>query len=419
MSFTSELHSPFELRQTIRQLARLVEISVTLNSTLEIERLLQYIAESAADLLDCDAAAILLYDQEQNQLVFTASTGIDSEELSRQPVALEGSIAGSIFFNNEPILINNVDQDERRDQLTGERTFFHPLKYLGVPMRLRENVIGVLEALNKRNEDFSSTDIRLLGVTASHAAVAIENARLVSALQQANEELLQANKLKSDFLAIASHELRTPLGIILGYASLLKDEVAGPPATDHAEIVLSSALRLHSLVEEMTTMNQLQVGRSGLHTQPVPIQKILANVVQNLRTVAEKKQQKINLQIPKAPLVIHGDLPKLEIVFSNLLNNAIRFTPEGGQITIKVSASPGKIGVEVVDNGSGIELDHLEKIFQPFYQVENHLTRRVGGMGLGLATARGIVELHGGRIWAESDGAGKGSTLKVVLPRAA
>lgn len=419
MSFTSELHSPFELRQTIRQLARLVEISVTLNSTLEIETLLQYIAESAADLLNCDAAAILLYNHAENHLVFTASTGIDPQELSRQPVALEGTIAGSIFLNNEPLVINDVDQDERRWQLTSERTFFNPHKYLGVPMRLRDNVIGVLEALNKRSEDFSSSDIRLLGVTASHAAVAIENARLVTALQQANEELLQANKLKSDFLAIASHELRTPLGIILGYASLLKDEVAGPPATDHAEIVLSSALRLHSLVEEMTTMNQLQVGRSGLHTQAVPIQKILANVVQNLSNVAEKKQQKINLQIPNAPLVIQGDQPKLEIVFSNLLNNAIRFTPDGGQISIKVSAAPGKIGVEVVDNGSGIEPDHLEKIFQPFYQVENHLTRRVGGMGLGLATARGIVELHGGRIWAESEGAGKGSTLKVVLPRAA
>lgn len=417
MSFTSELRTPYELRQTIRQLARLVEMSVTLNSTLEIDRLLQYITESAADLLDCDAASIMLFDETEKKLVFAAATGSDPVELARIPVPLNGSIAGSVFLENQPMVINNVGEDPRHFSQVGDRVHFKPRSLLGVPMRLRERVIGVLEALNKRTGDFNSNDIRLLSVTASHASVAIENARLVQALKSANEELQKTNKLKSDFLAIASHELRTPLGVILGYASFLKEEARDEQLSEHAEVVLNSAMRLHSLVEDMTNLNLLQMGKAGLHLSEIPIQRVLYKVYKGVHSAAEARQQKITLRLPKQPIYVQGDPPKLELVFTNLFNNAVRFTQEGGEITVRVSAAADKVGIEVADNGAGIDPALLEQIFQPFYQVEDHLTRRYGGMGMGLATARGMVELHGGRIWAESAGLGYGSTFKVVLPR--
>jgi GAF domain-containing protein len=228
-----------------RQLAQLVRISVTLNSTLDPAELLRYIIEKAAELLGCEAASILLYDERRAQLYFTTATGSDTNKLAEIPVPLEGSIAGSVFRENRPMVINNVANDPRHFTGVGQKVQFQSRSLLAVPMRIRSQVTGVLEALNKRAGDFNDNDMRLLSVIASQAAVAINNAHLVQALQQANEELSRADKLKSDFMAIASHELRTPLGVILGYATFLKEDAKGE-LSEHANMVLTSALRLRA-----------------------------------------------------------------------------------------------------------------------------------------------------------------------------
>jgi len=416
MSFTSELRTPYELRQTIRQLAQLVEISVTLNSTLEIDRLLQYIIETATSLLNCEAASILLYDEQENRLFFAAATGSDPAELAKIPVPIEGSIAGRIFSENAPQVINDLNESKEHYNRVGQQVNFETRSLLGVPMRLRNRVIGVLEALNKREGAFNSNDIRLLSVTASHASVAIENARLVQALQHANEELERANRLKSDFIAIASHELRTPLGVILGYASFLKEEAQGE-LSEHAEMVLNSALRLRALVEDMTNLDMLQKGRASLHLETHPIQRLVLHAYQETQSAVETKGQHIKLRMPQRDILVRVDAAKMHMVFINLLNNAIRFTPPDGYIEVRVSATQRKVGIEVSDTGPGIPQEELENIFREFYQVENHLTRHYGGLGLGLAIARGIVENHGGRLWAENKREGRGALFKVLLPR--
>ncbi len=416
MSFTSELRTPYELRQTIRQLAQLVEISVTLNSTLEIERLLQYIIETATSLLDCEAASILLYDEQENRLFFAAATGSDPAELAKIPVPIEGSIAGRIFSENAPQVINDLNESKEHYNRVAQQVHFETRSLLGVPMRLRSRVIGVLEALNKRSGAFTSNDIRLLSVTASHASVAIENARLVQALQRANEELERANRLKSDFIAIASHELRTPLGVILGYASFLKEEAQGE-LSEHAEMVLNSALRLRALVEDMTNLDMLQKGKTSLHLETLPVQRLVLHAYQETQSAVETKGQHIKLRMPQRDILVRVDAAKMHMVLINLLNNAIRFTPPDGRIEVRVSATQRKVGIEISDTGPGIPQGELENIFREFYQVENHLTRHYGGLGLGLAIARGIVENHGGRIWAENKKEGSGALFKVLLPR--
>ncbi len=417
MSFTSELRSPYELRQTIRQLARLVEISVVINSTLEIDRLLQYIIEAAADLLNCEATSILLYDEQENTLFFAAATGSDPLELARIPVPIEGSIAGKIFSEKAPRILNDLSASPEHYNQVGKQVHFITHSLLGVPMRIRNKVIGVLEALNKRDGEFNGNDLRLLSVTASHAAVAIENARLVQALQRANEELQEANRLKSDFIAIASHELRTPLGVILGYASFLKEDAQGE-LSEHAEMVLNSALRLRALVEDMTNLSMLQKGKITLHPEVLPAQRVVLEAYQETHSAAETKSQKLKLHFPKKEVLIRADYAKMRLAIGNLINNAIRFTPPGGQIDVRVSGTKHKVGIEVSDTGPGIPPDKLEDIFREFYQVEDHLTRRTGGMGLGLAITKGIVEAHGGRIWAENRSQGHGAVFKILLPRA-
>ena len=405
-----------ELELSATQLAQLVQISVTLNSTLNPRELLRYIIETAARLLNCEAASILLYDEKRCELHFTTATGTDPNQLAQIPVPLEGSIAGTVFRENRPLVINDVSKDPRHFGQVGEQIQFLPRMLLAVPMRIHSQVTGVLEALNKHQGEFTDSDVHLLTVIASQAAVAINNARLVQALQKAYDEVSRVDKLKSDFMSIASHELRTPLGVILGYATFLKEDSAGE-MSEHANMVLTSALRLRALVEDMTNMNLLQVGEAKLDLHALPIQQPINAAYAEIAPTAEIKGQKLTLSIPKEPLFVMGDAEKLELVFANLLNNAIRFTPENSEISIRVGATSKELRVEVKDTGIGIPPDELENVFKEFYQVEDHMRRRHGGLGLGLAIARGLVQVHQGRIWAESNGENQGTTMIVVLPR--
>jgi len=401
----------------VSQLSRVVEISLTLNSTLDPDQLLQYIIKTASELLDCEAASILLYDEKRAELFFATAAGSDPKQLAGIPVPIEGSLAGTIFQENRPLIINNAQQDPRHYSQVGQQINFQTRALLGVPMRIRSRVTGVLEALNKRSGDFTQADADLLTVIASHAAVAIQNARLIQALQKAYDELSRVDKLKSDFISIASHELRTPLGVLLGYATFLQEESQGQ-ASEMAAKVLNSALKLRDLVEAMTNLNLIQVGSTHLEAMPVPIQQVVLAAGKEIQIAAEAKNQKLSFNLPEKALIVQADPEKLKLVFVNLLNNAMRFTNPEGEIVVSVHPMHNEAWVEIRDNGVGIPSTELENIFKEFYQVEDHMTRRVGGLGLGLSIARGIVKLHNGRIWAESTGEGQGSIFRVALPSA-
>jgi signal transduction histidine kinase len=240
----------------------------------------------------------------------------------------------------------------------------------------------------------------------------------VQALQKAYNELSRVDKLKSDFMAIASHELRTPLGVILGYATFLKEDAKGE-SSEYAGIVLNSALRMRALVEDLTNLTLLHMGEVQLELQPLPIQQPLAAALAEIAATAQVKNQTLTHSLPSEPLHVLGDAAKLERLFANLLNNAIRFTPEGGRIHVRAAVAHHEVRVDIQDNGVGIPPAELDNVFKEFYQVEDHMRRRHGGMGLGLAIARGLVRLHNGHIWAESAGENQGTTLHVVLPQAA
>ena len=405
-----------DARKMLRRLSRLVEISVTLNSTLELASLLEYILTTATELLNCEAVSILLYDETLGQLRFAAATGTNPEELDSIFVPLETSLAGTIFKENRPLVINNVAQDVRHYSEVGVQMNFPVASLVGVPMCIREHQVGVLEAINKNTGAFTKADTKLLSIIASQAAVAIHNAQLVQDLQAANAELLEADAMKTRFMAVASHELRTPLGIILGYATFVKEEAQGE-LSDHANNLLNAALQLRSLVEDMTNMNLLHTGQRDVHLEPVPLHTILQQAYQEIASTAEAKNDTLILDFPEAPVIVNADI-KLKLVFVNLLNNAVRFTANAGKILVRLSTQNGEALVQIQDDGIGIPPEKLDKLFDQFYQVEDHETRRYGGLGLGLSIARALVKLHGGRIWAESEGLGQGATFWVALPLA-
>ncbi|MCK6538785.1 MAG: GAF domain-containing sensor histidine kinase [Anaerolineales bacterium] len=399
------------------QLLRLVELSVILNSTLDLDELLQQITATATELLDCEASSILLYDEKNPRLYFAAATGSDPAELAKIPVPIEGSLAGTIFRTNQPMILNNVEQDPRHYSLVSDKVKFKTRSLLGVPMPVKDRTMGVLEAINKRGGDFSERDVAILSVTAAHAAIAINNARLLKATQQALEKVKETNQIKSNFLSIASHELRTPLGIIIGYATFLQEE-AKDELSDHAQQVLNAASQMRSLLDQMNNLTLLQADEMEMRPRKISIQDVLNFASDEIMYPAARRSMELTYAFRDNPIYVNVDQEKTTLAFVNLLNNAIRFSPEGSQIVIGATEQGDDVLAWVQDHGNGIPTDKLQKVFEEFYQIEPPNTRSYGGLGIGLTIAKGIIEIQGGKIWAESEGPGKGSTFKVTLPKA-
>jgi signal transduction histidine kinase len=404
-----------ELRRIVDALNQLVQISLILNSTLDIDTLLRVIMNAATDITDSEGASILLMDKNTRELRFTAATGIDPSLLVDIPVPLDGSIAGTIFTQDRAIIIDDASKEPLHYKPVDQRTQFQTRSILGVPMRIREQPVGVLEAVNKRRGRFADDDVRWLTILASQAAVAIENAQLIAELKAAYNEVSTLDKLKSDFIAVASHELRTPLTQVLGYAEFLQEEAKGQ-ASEHAKAVLGSARHLRSLIEDMTNLGFVQLDDTELDLKTAVLNRIVEEATEDAMALADASGQLLLVSMPPNPIHVRADREKVNMALTNILNNAIEFTSEGGVISVSTEIHTGEAWVRVRDNGIGLPSDQLERIFDQFYQVEDHMTRRKGGLGLGLAIAKCVVEKHGGRIWAESPGPGQGSTFTFTLP---
>ena len=405
------------LENKVAVLTRLMHISTELNSTLQLDELLKRIMDAAAEITDSESASVLLWNQNTRQLFFAASTSDAPADLLGKPVPLEGSIAGTIMQERKAVVVNDTQNDPRHYTKIGEQAGLQVKSLLGVPMTVKNRPIGVLETINKRTVPWTEDDQLYLDALASQAAVAIESAQLVSRLKHANDELSQVDKLKSDFIAIASHELRTPLGVILGYASFLQEENASNPKTqEHATKVMNSALHLRKIIEDMTNLRYLQQNAADLNKMPMAVADLLQDVHFDVMTLLDSKRIKLQTAPIDDTVNVDVDRAKIAMALTNILNNAIDFTPEKERIIIDAQPRSDEVWIRIKDHGVGIEPDKVERIFEQFYQVENHMTRHHQGLGIGLSIARGLIEAHGGRVWAESAGVGHGTTFTIVLP---
>jgi signal transduction histidine kinase/CheY-like chemotaxis protein len=289
------------------------------------------------------------------------------------------------------------------------------------PLQVGDRVIG---ACALGYADRAPGERGLLEELLGRSAIALDNARLYRSLKreiarsrEAEEELQDANRRKDEFLAMLSHELRNPLAPIRNAVEVIR-RVAPPEATlTMARDVIDRQVRLLArLVDELLDVSRISQGKIVLKKDPVELAKVLAQSLETVRPLAEAREQRLTVDITPRPVWLSGDAARLSQVFSNLLNNACKYTPEGGRIRLSASAVDGEARIVVEDDGSGIDPQLLPRIFELFVQGERGLDRAAGGLGIGLTLVKRLVELHHGRVEAYSAGAGRGSAFTVCLP---
>ena len=292
------------------------------------------------------------------------------------------------------------------------------------PLRIGERTLGALALRSLNSPDLLPQDLVTLQELVSRAAIALDNARLYSSLQreivrsrQAEEELQDANRRKDEFLAMLSHELRNPLAPIRNAVEVLRR--LSPPdskLTMARDVIDRQVSLLARLVEELLDVSRISRGKISLKKEAVDLGRIIAHAVETARPMIDVRSQTLAVSVPPAPVWLSADFARLSQVVANLLNNASKYTGEGGRIEISAGAGEGEATIVVRDNGAGIEAQLLPKVFDLFVQGERALDRGQGGLGIGLTLVKRLVELHQGSVAVASDGPGRGATFTVTLP---
>jgi signal transduction histidine kinase len=400
--------------ERIDHLERLLEVVRGLTTAPDLQAFLQTIISEATELTNSELASILEYDETAEELRFLAMQWFERDLLRPVGVPLEGSAAGWVFRKGQPLIIQNVKVDKRHFNVIDRMTNHETQSLVAVPLMVRGEVVGVLEALNKKDDaHYTEEDLTLLETLGALAAQAMQNMDLARKVRASKVQLAELERLKSDFIAITSHELRTPLGLILGHATFLR-ELAGAQYGEQLDTIIRNATKLKEIVENLSDVDNFESGSARVKGDRVSLAKIVEDVVSLFKPEAEQKNIALKTEMGSLPYYLHADQVKITIALSNLVKNAIQYTEAGGDVTVSVEEDSGYLKVAVTDNGIGIPARELPRIFERFYQVETHLTRRYGGMGLGLSVAKSMIELHGGRIWAESQG--RGSRFTFLLP---
>ena len=335
-----------------------------------------------------------------------------------QPVHLESGLCETqVIATREPVFIGSFAEWQehywRSASIAADGGF---VSSATLPLMVEGHPIGVLAFYFTLPVNFDDSYRALLVSVAQHCAQALDRARLYESAQAARAEAEAANRLKDDFVSIVSHELRTPLNAILGWASMLqRGSLDAPVAPRALQSIHDNATRQARLIDELLDFSRIIGGRMRLDLEMIDLRDLIRGVVESL--IPGAAAQGLELQLSTVPpVVVHGDLRRLEQVFFNLLGNAVKFTPAGGRVAIETQATDETVEVRVIDNGAGIEPEFLPHAFDRFRQADSTTTRNHAGLGLGLSIARQLVEAHQGTIEVQSEGRGHGSTFIVRLP---
>jgi signal transduction histidine kinase len=407
-----------ELAQSVEELRALGEVSQAVNSTLDLETVLNTIVSKATQLADTEAGAIYVYDPASKEFRLRATYGMSDELLAAmqdQHAPLSHAV-GVLTAKGEPQQVPDMravpaDPVNEIIMRAGYRA------RLLIPLMAPDGAVGALVVRRREPGEFPKNTVDVLRTFAAQSVLAIQNARLFSEIGDKSRQLEVASQHKSQFLANMSHELRTPLNAILGYTELILDSIYGDvpdKARATLERIQANGKHLLGLINDVLDLSKIEAGQLTLSLGDYSIKDVVHNVYGAVESLATSKDLALKVELPKELPQAHGDERRLTQVLLNLVGNAIKFT-DTGEVAIRTSVANGSFTVAVRDTGPGIAEQDQAKIFEEFQQADSSSTKQKGGTGLGLAIAKRIIEMHGGRLWVEST-VGEGATFSFTIP---
>ena len=395
---------------------KLGEVGAVVASTLDREAIVQKVTDIATELTRAQFGAFFynVTDPDSGD-AYMQYTFSGAPRDANFPGPRATAVVAPTFYGEGPVRLDDVTEDPRYGKSApylGMPPGHLPVRsYLAVPVRgVGGAVLGGLFFGHSQAGVFTQQHERLALGVAAWASLALENARLYAEAQA-------ANRMKDEFLAVLSHELRTPLNAIVGYSRLLRGGILPPEkAARGLETLERNATWLTQIVEDVLDVSRIVSGKIRLDVQPVELPIIIDNAVATVQPAADAKGVRIQTMIDPRVGPVSGDPGRLQQVVWNLVSNAVKFNQKNGRVQVRLERVDSHIEIVVSDTGSGIRPDFLPYVFDRFRQAEAGTTRRTGGLGLGLAIVRHIVEMHGGTVEAASAGAGKGATFRVRLP---
>ncbi|MFZ0127012.1 MAG: ATP-binding protein, partial [Xanthobacteraceae bacterium] len=407
-----------ELAQSVGELRALGEVSQAVNSTIDLETVLNTIVTKAAQLAGTEAGAIYVYDEAQNEFRLRATYGMSEELITAmqdQHASISDAVSDLTAAREPNQVADLLDQPSAPVNAIMIKAGYRAR--LLVPLLAPDGPVGALVVRRREPGEFPKNTVDLLRTFAAQSALAIQNARLFSEIGQKSQQLEVASQHKSQFLANMSHELRTPLNAVLGYTELILDSIYGEvpeKARTTLERIQSNGRHLLGLINDVLDLSKIEAGQLTLSLADYSIKGVVHNVYGAVESLATSKNLALKVELPKDLPPAHGDERRLTQVLLNLVGNAIKFT-DTGEVAIRTSISNGSFTVAVHDTGPGIAEQDQGKIFEEFQQADSSITKQKGGTGLGLAIAKRIIEMHGGRLWVESE-LGHGSTFAFTVP---
>jgi PAS domain S-box-containing protein len=417
----SDLKRAEEEREQLRRHAdELARVARGLTESLDISAVAEQIAQSILPLFQAQSSVVRLL-QPDGSLACMAIAGKWLENFEPGYLLPSGvGLVGRAVAERRALWTSDI-LDEPSVVLTAE--FRRGLAgaghhaVLAVPLQVKGEVIGVISTAHREIRTFSQAEIDLLQAFADQAALAMRNVQLFAREQTARAEAEAANHAKDEFLALLAHELRNPLAPIVNAAAVLRRPNASAAVVEQsAGIVERQAKNLARLLDDLLDVSRITRGRIELRLQTVPIADAVTNALEATRPLVDDRRQTVTLALPAAPLYVDADPARLEQIIVNVLNNASRYTPPEGRISVAVSGDGAEVVLRIRDTGIGIAADMLPRIFELFVQGDQSLAHSSGGLGIGLTLVHRLVTLHRGRVEAHSDGLDRGSQFTIVLP---
>jgi len=427
-----------ELDKKITGLYALQRLSRTISTTLEENQIFKMIEASVIEELGFEKACCFLLNESQNRFLLQISIGYSQNEIENIKSSVEldkerylelirsASTTSSISLTTDPVFREKMSK------------IFNVVSFIASPILPKEGSKGFFfVGTQSREMLIGEGDEELITILANQLGQALENARLFEKTWRAHqdlekkveertrelsrvlEEVRMASKRKTDFVSSVTHELRTPLTSIKGYAAILLSEKLGAlpqQVKERLEKINRHSDELAQFVNDLLDISRIESGRVSMKQEPQNLKHMLEDALDLLSLILKEKQIEFSFNVPQEAQFVFVDYGQIKRVFINLINNAIKFTPPQGKITVTCHNTGSEVQIDVNDTGCGIPEQAIEKIFEEFYRVDNPINQQVKGTGLGLALVKNIIEAHQGKIWVRSK-LGAGSTFSFTLPK--